>query len=302
MVWTDTGTFARDGIPIDASEVDPDIFWVSHDLFSSNRLLGFFAIIGGGTRGRWVQSFAAGVDSPAMKMIVARGMTLTKSSAQAPAIAEYVMAHVLSLLHPIADQGAAQRAHEWRRVPFREVASTRWLLVGYGSIGQQIAARVKAFGVSLTVQRREGGDTPLADAVVTGTDLPRLLPNMDVVVLACALTDETKHMADTDFFAAMKPGSIFVNIGRGPLIDEDALRSALDRDRPAAAVLDVFKTEPLPADAWFWDHPKVRVTAHASSAGDGALARGDTLFLENLHRYLAGDEMLNAVQPHEVGL
>jgi phosphoglycerate dehydrogenase-like enzyme len=100
----------------------------------------------------------------------------------------------------------------------------------------------------------------------------------------------------------MKPGAIRINIGRGGLVDEDALRAGLDRDQPAHAVLDVFATEPLPADSWFWDHPKVRVSAHTSNSGDGNLGRGDELFLENLRRYLAKEPLLNEADPREVGL
>ncbi len=109
-------------------------------------------------------------------------------------------------------------------------------------------------------------------------------------------------MCDAAFFQALKPGAILLNIGRGGLVDEDALKAGLDRDQPAHAVLDVFQTEPLPADSWFWDHPKVRVSAHTSNSGDGNLGRGDALFLENLRRYLAKEPLLNEADPSEVGL
>ena len=103
-----------------------------------------------------------------------------------------------------------------------------------------------------------------------------------MVVLAPALTDETRNMCDAAFFAAMKPGSILVNIGRGGLVDEDALKVGLETDQPAHAVLDVFQTEPLPTDHWIWEHPKVRVTAHTSNSGQGTPGRGDDLFVANL--------------------
>ena len=249
-----------------------------------------------------MQVFNAGLDNPAFRMVMGKGLRLTKSDAQAPAIAEYVLAHTLSLLHPIAAQRAAQTAHAWRRIPFREVASSRWLLVGFGAIGREVARRLKPFGAHVTVVRRTPAPDPLADAVHGDADLHALLPDADVVVLACPLTPQTQRLAGEAFFAAMKRGAVLVNIGRGGLLDEAALKPALDRAQPAHAVLDVFQTEPLPVDSWLWDHPKVRVSAHTSNAGDGLVARGDALFLENLRRYLAGAPLLNEAHPSEVGL
>ncbi len=150
--------------------------------------------------------------------------------------------------------------------------------------------------------RRSTAADPLADLVAQQADLPRLLPDADVVVLACPLTDETRGMADAAFFQALKPGSILINIGRGQLVDEDALKAGLDRDQPAHAVLDVFQTEPLPAESWFWTHPKVRVTAHTSNGGLGLMDRGDAQFLENLRRFLAEEPLLNEADRSEVGL
>ena len=128
-----------------------------------------------------------------------------------------------------------------------------------------------------------------------------MLPDSDVVVLACPLTAQTRHMANDAFFAALKRGAILVNIGRGGLVDEAALRRGLDAGRPAHAVLDVFETEPLPTDSWLWDHPQVRVSAHCSNDCDGLIARGDALFLENLHRFLAGEALLHEAHPSEAG-
>ena len=190
----------------------------------------------------------------------------------------------------------------WKRVDFREVASTRWLMLGFGNIGREIAQRLKPFGAHLTVVRRSNAADPLVDAVHPASDLPRLLPDADVVVLAAPLNDETRDLAGEAFFQAMKPGAILINIARGEIVDEDALRRGLDRDQPARAVLDVFRTEPLPADHWAWDHPKVRLTAHTSNAGDGLLARGDALFLDNLRRYMAGEPLRNEATKAEVGL
>jgi phosphoglycerate dehydrogenase-like enzyme len=301
-----SGALKRAGVPIDGAEVDPEVFWASLDLYSPGQqtpqLMTFFGRILQGAKGQWVQSFAAGVDSPVFKAVMGKGLRLSKSSAQAPAIAEYVMAQALSLLHPIAEQRGLQKDHDWRYVHFREIGSTRWLMVGFGAIGHEIARRLHPFGAPLTVVRRNTAPEPLAADVRPTRDLSTLLPDADVVVLACALNDETRGLAGDSFFKAMKPGSLLINIARGGLIDEAALKAGLDRDQPGRAVLDVFETEPLPAEHWLWDHPKVRVTGHCSNAGDGVLGRGDALFLENLRRYRAGEPLLNETHPSEVGL
>jgi phosphoglycerate dehydrogenase-like enzyme len=109
-------------------------------------------------------------------------------------------------------------------------------------------------------------------------------------------------MCNDAFFAALKPGAILINIGRGGLVDEDALRRGLDAGRPAHAVLDVFQTEPLPEDHWIWSHPQIRVSAHTSNSGDGVQPRADIQFIENLERYLAGEPLMNEAERSEVGL
>jgi phosphoglycerate dehydrogenase-like enzyme len=136
--------------------------------------------------------------------------------------------------------------------------------------------------------------------MATQAELPKLLPEADVVVLACALNDATRDLANDAFFRAMKPGSLLINIARGGVVVEDALLTALARKAPAVAVLDVFREEPLPATSQFWSHPQVRVSAHTSAASSGTVPRGDQLFLSNLKRYAAGEPLINEVDPNSL--
>ncbi|MDB5430116.1 MAG: hypothetical protein JWP35_1232 [Caulobacter sp.] len=299
---TGADSFARDSAPVTAELVDPDIVWSSLDIYPGPLMPTLIGAVLRGSRKPWLQTFNAGLDLPIFKAIMAKGVRITKSSAQATPIAEYVLAHALSLIVPITAQADAQAARTWTRTPYQEVSQSRWTLVGYGNIGRAIAQRIKPFGAQLTVVRKSSANDGLADAVVGQAALPEVLPQSDVVILACPLNDETRNLADAAFFGAMKPGAILINIGRGGLVDEDALRKGLDRDRPAHAVLDVFQTEPLPEDHWIWSHPKVRVSAHTSNSGQGTLERGDDLFLENLKRFLAGEPLINEASPSEVGL
>ena len=295
--------YERDGQPISVEDVNPEVVWLSLDSYASGTLGPLFGRLMKTEAPRWTQIMAAGIDNPMFRSIMEKGVRISKSSAQATPIAEYVIAHALSLQVPILAAAALQAKHEWKSTPYHEVARTRWLMAGFGNIGHEIAKRIKPFGVHLTVVRRSpAAEGDLVDQVITLKDIHTELPQADVVVLACALNDETRNMCDDGFFRAMKPGAVLINIGRGGLVDEDALRAGLDRDQPGHAVLDVFQTEPLPADAWLWDHPKVRVTAHTSNSGDGNLDRGDDLFLENLRRYLAKEPLLNEADKSEVGL
>jgi phosphoglycerate dehydrogenase-like enzyme len=294
--------YELDGQPIDKDAIDPEVIWLSLDSYASGTLGGLYGRLMKAQAPRWTQIMAAGIDNPIFRNIMEKGIRLSKSSAQATPIAEYVVAHALSLQVPIQAQADLQAKHEWKSTPYRELGNTRWVLVGFGNIGHEIAKRIKPFGVDLTVVRRSTASDGLANRVLPFSQLASTLPDADVIVLACPLNDETRNMCDAAFFKALKPGAILINIGRGGLVDEDALKFGLETDQPAHAVLDVFQTEPLPADSWIWDHPKIRVSGHTSNSGDGNLGRGDELFLENLRRYLAKEPLLNEADPSEVGL
>jgi len=299
---TPQGTFERDGKEIPADQVDPDIAWMSLDAMRDGYFPAVIGHIAKTTKTKWMQSFLAGLDHPAFKQIIGKGIRLSKSSAQAIPIAEYVTTNAFRLLLPIEQQRAAQAKVEWTRTPYREIGDTRWMVIGFGAIGPEIAKRVKPFGVNLTVVRRQSDDRGLADAVIQLADVGKVLPDTDVVVLACALNDQTRHLANDAFFAKLKKGAILINIARGALIDSDALKRGLDRDQPKHAVLDVFEQEPLPSDNWMWKHPKIHVSAHTSPNGSGTIGRGDALFLENLRRFLKGEPVLNEATKAEVGL
>jgi len=294
VVGTD-GTVRLDGAVVERAAVQPEVVWASLDTYMGGQFRLFFEVAMSEPSVKWVQTFNAGLDLPIFREIVRIGVRLSNSSAQAVAIAEYVMGQVLAEWYPIAQYRAAQAAHEWRRVAFRELSQSHWLIIGYGNIGREVAQRAKAFGATVTGVRRSAKPDSFADEVVTLADVPRLLPAADVVVLACALNDETRDMVDASFLERMKADSLLVNIGRGGLVDEQALVAALDRGKPSVAILDVFREEPLPAASPLWDHPKVRVSAHTSATGSGTVARGDKLFLDNLALYAAGKRLINEV-------
>jgi phosphoglycerate dehydrogenase-like enzyme len=294
------GTVLLDGGAISVEEGAPELGWLNTDLFIAGTTREYMIALLKSPNLKWVQSGAAGFDNPAFGQVVRKGAILTTNHSQAVGMSEYVLATVLDHLHRGPDRRRAQAEHRWAPAPYRELAGTSWLIIGFGAIGQETAKRARPFGVSITGVRRGSGAHPLADAMATPDQLPSLLPAADVVVLSLPLTAQSADMVDAGFLAAMKPGSILVNVGRGGLVDEDALLAALDAGKPAHAILDVFRTEPLPADSRFWDHPRVTLTPHASPIGSGLAARSDRVFLDNLARFLGGEALENQVSAQEV--
>jgi phosphoglycerate dehydrogenase-like enzyme len=289
------GAIRHNGAVVAQGDIKPEVVWASLDTFPGMRFRPFFGVAMENGSVKWVQTFNAGLDLPIFRDIVRKGVRLSNSNAQAVSIAEFVMAQVSAEWYPTAQYRDAQAKHEWRRVSFRELSQSRWLIAGYGNIGREIARRAKAFGAHIVGMRRSQKKDEFVDEIGTLADLPRLLPDADVVVLASALNDETRDMANAAFFGWMKKDSILVNIGRGGLVDEDALVAALAKDTPRVAVLDVFREEPLPASSPLWDNGKIRISAHTSPVSSGTVARGDQLFVDNLALYAKGQRLLTEV-------
>ena len=291
------GRFNVDGRSMDAAEVSADFLWFSQHVKRDGHLTVAFEVALKLKGVQVLQTFNAGLDDPAYKRIAEAGITICNSSAQGIAIAEYVIGQVLSIFQPLAEQRVMQTARKWRTTPHREISRTNWLIVGYGPIGSALAHRVKAFGAGVFVMRRSpAAETPV-DRVGTAADLSAMLPDADVIVLACPLNDATRGMVDEAFLGLVKPGALLVNVARGGLVDDAALIHALDVGQLEAAILDVFHAEPLPEDDPLWAHQCVRITPHTSFAGDGVQDRWDQLFLNNIGRFVRGEPLDRVFDP-----
>ncbi len=300
LTFGSDGRFRVSGASVDPSELDIDYFWLSsHASRDGGQQMAFETVLACRSVGV-LQTYNAGLDHPFYRKAADRGIRICNSSAQGIAIAEYTIAQVMSLFHPIAEQRKMQADREWRVTPFREISRTHWLIIGFGPIGRAIAERVKAFGAVTTVVRRSREASGIVDRVGTRSDLPSLLPDANVIVLACPLNEATRGMADAGFFAAVRPGAVLVNVARGGVIDDASLLAALDAGRVETAILDVFRTEPLPPDDRYWSHPKVRLTPHTSFSGDGVQARWDQLFLDNIVRFVDDQPLIREVDPIEI--
>ncbi len=294
------GRYRIDGRSVAPGEVEIDYLWLSSQINADGFQEGSFALALATKKVGVLQTYNAGLDHPFYKAIAAKGTRLSNSSAQAVAISEYVFGQLMSVLQPIEQQRTQQAGKEWKITPYREIAGTNWMIVGYGPIGQEIAKRAKAFGATTMVVRRKPHISPIVDRAGTLGDIPQFTPDADVIVLACPLNAETRGLADAAFFASVKPGAILVNIARGALIDDTAMIAALDSGRLATAILDVFHEEPLPPANPLWSHPKVRLTPHTSFAGSGVRGRWERLFLDNIARFAKGEALVNEFDPKDL--
>lgn len=265
------------------------------DAFYSPAVSEYMKTLLGAEQLAWFQSSAAGLEHPVLRMIGQKADVYTSSHAQSEAIAEWVLWAGLDFFQRGAARRAAQAKSEWDRLEFRELSDTHWLVIGFGAIGQASARRLKALGAKVTGVRRSGVASEHADELVTPDRLSEVLPDADAVLLSLPHSPETENLADAELFAAMKEGSLFVNVGRGALVDEAALLKALEVGKPAHAALDVLREEPQPADGPFWRNPNVTLTAHISANTEQSKYRTDAGFLKNLEAFLHQKPMRNVV-------
>ncbi|HWK53296.1 MAG TPA: D-2-hydroxyacid dehydrogenase [Hyphomicrobiales bacterium] len=299
-LYDEDGGITLDGRAVTLAELAPAYCWIHSELFFSSRLDDYFRLMLDCPTLRWLHTVNTGLDKLPYLELVERGVMVTNNHAQAIAIAEFVFGQVLAHWQDVAGYRAMQREAQWRHRGFREISGSRWLIVGFGAIGRELALRLKAFGAEVNVvrRRREGADC--VDTLFTPEALHQALPLADVVVLACASNASTRNLVDAAFLDAMRDNSTLVNIARGDLVVEDDLRAALDAGRPGFAVLDVFNQEPPAPASWVWQHPRVSLTPHTSNAGSGMRRRAEALYFENLRRIQAGEPLVNLVSRRDI--
>jgi len=242
---------------------------------------------------RWLHTFSAGTDHPIFGQFRDRGVRITTSSGAAAApIARTVILYLLGLSRDIRGILRDQDAHRWTPRPFDDIEGKTIGVVGMGPIAREIIRMAAVLGMRpIGMRRAVVGDEPCE--TWTLDRLPELAAASDVLAVALPLTDETRDIVSSSVIAAMRPGAVFVNVGRGGLVDEPALIDALAAGRLGGAGLDVFVSEPLPADSPLWDLPNVILTPH-NSANTQATGEGATeIFLANLARYARGEPLHN---------
>lgn len=245
---------------------------------------------------KWMHTFSAGVDSPFFIQLMERGVRLTNSSgAAASPIAQTAILYMLALSRNVRAWFAHQDKREWQRHQFVELDGSRLAVIGMGPIGEEIARLGVALNMTVEgIRRTPTGTEPCP--TFPFSELHDVLGRADWVVLALPLTPDTAQLFNAELFAHMVPGSHFINIGRGELVDEDDLIAALRSNHLAGAALDVFATEPLPEDSPLWDMDNVIITPHSSGASDLSAYRSEDVFIENLPLFLSDDAMRNEIR------
>lgn len=263
------------------------------------------ALVRAGTGVRWVQTYNAGVERCLGTPVFSeRGILLTNMQRVAgPAMAEHVLALMLSFARSLPAYHDAQRRSTWDRTPpaawpaFTLDGKTL-LVVGLGGIGTEVARRAHAFGMTVLATRATPRPAPdFVSEVGLADDLTTFTPRADVVVNTLPLTPDTRGLFDAKVLATMKRGAYFLNVGRGGTVVTADLVQALRDGSIAGAGLDVVDPEPLPSDHPLWTMHNVIITPHSSSDSDVDEETRWIVVRENLRRYVAGERMLSVVDP-----
>lgn len=250
---------------------------------------------------RWVHSTAAAVHALMTPELQASDVVVTNARAvHGPVVAEHAMALVFALAKRLPEAARFQSQRHWAQQEIcetaprpRELKDATMVIVGFGSIGTSLARLARALGMRVVAVREhvEKG-SELADALYGFEDLDRALGEGDFVVLATPVTGKTRHLMNAGRLEHLKPDAYLVNVGRGVLIDEEALQHALRSNRFAGAALDVTTEEPLPPGSPLWTMENIFITPHTAGFAEKMWERHYVTYTGNLRRYLAGEPLL----------
>jgi phosphoglycerate dehydrogenase-like enzyme len=253
---------------------------------------------------KWIHSTAAGVAQLMYPELRQSGITVTNASGifSVP-MAEHTMGLILAMARNFPDSVRYQDQSKWsvqdlwdKPQHLTEINGSVLLIVGYGSIGRELARRAKAFDMRVWGVTRSGkGDSTHAEEILPVSQLNEALPHADYVVISAPETSETKHLIGAGQIARMKRGARLINVARGSLLDETALMSALESGALGGAALDVTTTEPLPAQSPLWRAPNLFITPHTSAISERLWLRETELFLKLLDEWFGGKQLSNRV-------
>ena len=242
---------------------------------------------------KWVHTVGTGVDEFPLHLLDGQVLTCSRGATSVP-IAEWVLAQILAFEKKLPVAWVREPPEQWGSPALGTVEGRTIALLGLGSIGEAVARRALAFDAKVRALRRSDAPSPVRGVEIV-RDVGSLVNDADHVVLAAPLTPATRRIVDPSFFDAMRPGAHLINVARAELVDEDALRSALDRGQLGLASLDVAPVEPLPRGHWLYTHPRVRLSAHVAWSGPQVWTAIEQSFIDNYERFRTGAVLANVV-------
>ncbi len=246
---------------------------------------------------RWIQTTSAGMERLLEAELVERGLIITNAcGVHGPAVSEMAWALTLAVARGLPTFFRQQQQHHWEHGPLYDLDGHTAGIIGLGGIGRRYAKVAAAFGMRvLAVDLHRPPKPDEVEDVWTLDRLDELLQSVDVLLISCPYSSETRGLINRERLARMKPTAILVNIARGGIVDEQALAEALRAGRLAGAGIDVCETEPLPAESPLWDVPNLVITPHCAGLSSHRARRLTEFFCENLRRYLAGEPLSNVI-------
>lgn len=283
-----------DALPAEAKNAEVILHW-----FGSRDLLRTAFLANPSVR--WVHSRSAGLDSILFPELVASAVPLTNGTGVfSQSLGEFALAVILYFAKDFRRMLRNQEAGRWEKFDVEEIAGQTVGIVGYGDIGRAVSSRVHAMGMRVLALKRHApsGPDPFVDKFFKPDELALMLAQSDYVVVAAPLTAETRHMISDAAFAAMRPNAVVINIGRGPVIDQEALMRALTDKRIRGAGLDVFEQEPLPPGDPIYKFENVLISPHCADQTKDWLNQAMQFFLEQYERFCKGEPLKNTVEKH----
>lgn len=251
---------------------------------------------------KWLQATSAGIGQTIKNAgLEQSGIVFTTASGvHARPLADFCLMAMLMFAKGYGQMESDKRAKRWERYSGEELTGKTLAIIGLGGVGQAVANHGKMMEMRVVGMKRTPGSVPNVERVYVRDELHAMLGEADFLVLIAPHTADTEGMIGEAEFAAMKPGSVLINIARGTLVDEAAMARALQSGHLAGAALDVFRQEPPPAESAFWDLRNVIVSPHSASTVRQENERITALFCDNLRRYLSGEPMVNVFEPERL--
>lgn len=249
------------------------------------------------TKLKWIFVASAGIEKMPARAIMERGILVSNvRGIHKTPMAESMLAHILAIKRALPWMYEQQKKSEWsKKAKQTELRDSTALILGPGAIGSEVGRLLQAFGVTTIGCNRSGKEAAYMDSMISFAQLKEALPNADIVISVLPKTQETTHLLKEEHFAAMKSSAIFMNFGRGNLVDEKVLIQAIATEQIGYAVLDVFEVEPLPSDSLLWSFSNVIVSPHISSHSSRYVERSLEIFKPSLTKWLKGETDLENV-------